>query len=411
MLFLCGEFPLPIASGSQVREMNLLRHFAAHFDVTLVTVAVEPNYAQHLAELERQVHRVVAVRPANKRSRLHRLAYKGAFWVRRLLLADSADRFYNTLPNVNAAIQAELARTRFDVIFAMYWYWDMRIWDAPGLKVLDANDVQSMRVEQLLRRSRNPIDRLQRARLLRRYRAMEADALRRADVIVAITEHDHGVFERITDGRAEQIMVPTGLDTDRFAPQPVDAEPKTIGFYGALRNPMNQDAVQFLIDEILPRIRQRHPDARLRVVGSSPSADMLAHAARDPGITFTGYLPDVRAALAGTAVSVLPLRIGWGIRGRVFELMALGVPVVATPIAVEGMGLPPGEGIVIAETPDEIAVAVDRILSDPALRADLGRRGREYAVAHVSLAATYGRLSDFLGARCGQQLPASLRGA
>ena len=104
---------------------------------------------------------------------------------------------------------------------------------------------------------------------------------------------------------------------------------------------------------------------------------------------------------------MLPLRIGWGIRGRVFELMSLGVPVVATPIAVEGMGLRAGEGIVIAESPDEIAIAVDRILADPAGCAELGRRGREYAVAHVSLAATYGRLSGFLAGRCAQQLPAA----
>ena len=91
-----------------------------------------------------------------------------------------------------------------------------------------------------------------------------------------------------------------------------------------------------------------------------------------------------------------PLRIGWGIRGRVFEVMALGVPVVATPVAVDGMGLEDGEGILMARTPAEFTDIVARLLIDAPWRQEVGERGRRVAVQKASIGATYDRLAAFL---------------
>jgi glycosyltransferase involved in cell wall biosynthesis len=403
MLFLSQMFPLPVQSGTQHRTYHLLARLARQFDVTFLTLAADAGWEAHLAELGRHARRVVAVVPANKRSRAHRAAYKILYWLRRIVLADSSDRFYNTIGNVNAAIQRELATGEYDVLVAEYWFWDARIFTTPALKVIDANDVQTMRVERLLERTTNAVDRWLAPRLVRRYRAMEQAAVRRADVIVATTPRDRDVFAAWAPER-DVVCIPTGLDTDYFAPQPgIVPDARDIVFYGSLANPMNRDAVQYLVHDILPQIRSRIPGARLTLVGAFAGPDVQALAAADPGITLTGYLEDVRPALARAAVVVCPLRFGYGIRGRIYELMAMQLPVVATPVAVEGMELESGDGLLLAADPAAFADAVARLAQDPRLRDELGRRGRALAVERMSIAATYDRLASHLLHRLAMQ--------
>src|SRR5262249_6044016 len=169
--------------------------------------------------------------------------------------------------------------------------------------------------------------------------------------------------------------------------------------YGSMANPMNRDAFQHLVENILPRLRARVPDVRLTVVGAFPGADVREIAARDGGITVTGYVEDVRVPLATAGVVVCPLRYAYGIRGRIYELMSMSVPRVVTPVAIEGMELEPGDGLLVEETPDAFAAAVTRVLAEPDLQSRLGTRGRQIAVGRMSIGATYDRLADFLEQR------------
>ncbi len=126
---------------------------------------------------------------------------------------------------------------------------------------------------------------------------------------------------------------------------------------------------------------------------------MLRLAQTHSHIELTGFLEDVRPALARAGVVVCPLRFGYGIRGRVLETLGLGVPVVATAVAVDGMGLSPESGVVLADDPQAFAEATVRVLEDPDERARLSQRGRAHALQEVSLAATYGRLAADLERR------------
>jgi glycosyltransferase involved in cell wall biosynthesis len=233
---------------------------------------------------------------------------------------------------------------------------------------------------------------------------MEADMLARADLVVAITAHDEEVFRRMLPQSVDTIVTPTGLDTDYFVPQlDVSPDPRKIVFYGSLSNPMNRDAIAYLVDEILPRLRRRIPDVRLSLVGAYPPPEVAALPARDSGITVTGYVEDLRRPLSEAGVVVCPLRFGYGFRGRIYELLSMNVPVVATPVAVAGMDLVPGDGIVLAEGAEAFAGAVAELLADPERRAAVARRGREIAVERMSIAATYDRLADELERRLDAQ--------
>jgi glycosyltransferase involved in cell wall biosynthesis len=302
------------------------------------------------------------------------------------------------MPSITRTVLRELQRQPQDILFTIYWYWDARIFHTTARKVIDANDVQSHRVERLLERTDNVLDRLLKDWLLRRYRQMEADTLRQADLVVAITERDRKEFEAMTGGTVDQVVIPTGLDTDHFKPQG-EPRPQHVGFFGSLRNPMNRDAVVHLLDDIWPQLRRRFPDLTLSLIGAGASAEIQERVAQHPEISLTGYVEDIRAPISQCQAILLPLRIGWGIRGRVYEILSLGVPVIASPVSVDGMDLPEGEGIVRATRPEEIAVALERLLQDPEHRRQMGQRGRRVAVEQASFAATYDRLARDLATR------------
>jgi glycosyltransferase involved in cell wall biosynthesis len=396
LLFLSAFYPLPVTSGTQARALHWIQRLSRRFDVTLLSILHGRGVPAELETLSSCCSRTILVVPDNKRSPVHRGAFKALYWFRRVTTGESADRFYTMIPSVRRALRCELGERRYDVLFFSYWFWSPWVYEAPGFKVIDANDVQWERYAYELQNTRNPIDRLLRAQLLERYRRREVEALRRSDVVVSPTPRDRDILSAQTNGNTAHLVVPTGVDTDHFAPSRVAWDPGSVVFYGSLRNPMNVDALTYLVEDILPRIRKQVPGAHLTVVGASPSEKMLRRAASDRGITFTGYLDDVREPLARAGVALLPLRFGHGVRGRVYELLAMGVPVVASPVAVAGMDLESGDGLLFADSPDAFADAVARVLGDPELRARLVERGRQLAVSQVSLAATYDRLVEFL---------------
>jgi glycosyltransferase involved in cell wall biosynthesis len=152
-------------------------------------------------------------------------------------------------------------------------------------------------------------------------------------------------------------------------------------FTGAMDYWPNVDAVQWFCDEVFPRLRERLPDLRFYVVGARPTPQVTALAGR-PGVTVTGTVPDVRPYLAYAAVSVAPLRVARGIQNKVLEAMAMALPVVVTPQALEGVKAEPGADLLLADGAEPFAQAVLRVLGadDQALRA----RARERVERHYS---------------------------
>ncbi len=128
-------------------------------------------------------------------------------------------------------------------------------------------------------------------------------------------------------------------------------------FVGGFRHPPNIDAVRWLADEILPLIRAQRPDIGLSLVGSDASAEVLALGARD-GITVLGYVAELEPLLDTHRFSVAPLRYGAGVKGKVNQALAHGLPVVATSCAVEGMGLQHGADALVANDAESFANAV-----------------------------------------------------
>jgi glycosyltransferase involved in cell wall biosynthesis len=145
----------------------------------------------------------------------------------------------------------------------------------------------------------------------------------------------------------------------------------------------------------MPLIWEKKKNVKLMVVGSNPPEEIHALTS-DPRVTVTGYVKDVRDFLAMGRAVVLPLRMEYGHRGRIFEVMAMGIPTVITPQGIKGMEINNGEGLLIEDSSQSFARAVLTILEDPSYAEELGMRGRKIVLEKFSMEATYNRFADFL---------------
>ena len=177
-------------------------------------------------------------------------------------------------------------------------------------------------------------------------------------------------------------VVPNGVDTEYFTPDSGEIEPRTIVFNGVLDYRPNLDAALFLADEVLPRVQETHPDARVVVVGRGGPDEL--NQVRRPNVDATGEVPDVTPYLARAEVVAVPILAGSGTRFKVVEGLAMAKPMVSTAVGCEGIGVEHGRHLLIAGSPEDFASAIVQLFDDARVGAALGQAGREFVEREYS---------------------------
>jgi glycosyltransferase involved in cell wall biosynthesis len=161
--------------------------------------------------------------------------------------------------------------------------------------------------------------------------------------------------------------------------------------------PPNADAAIQLVEHVLPRVQTEIPTARVAIVGRDPAPRV--HALADhPGVTVTGFVDDVRPYLEGAAVFAAPIRYGAGIQNKVLEALAMEVPVVASPLAADGLRTQDGDvpPVDVAKGPEAMARRVADRLREAAAGATADPALREYVAAHFDWTTNADRLEAIL---------------
>ncbi len=164
-------------------------------------------------------------------------------------------------------------------------------------------------------------------------------------------------------------------------------ERRDLFFVGGFQHPPNVDAVCWFVAEIWPAIAARLPEATFHIIGSRLLDEVRALDSESARVRVHGFVEDLAPFLDGCRLSVAPLRYGAGVKGKVNQSMAHGQPVVATPMAVEGMHIREGEDVMVATTPAEFADAVVRVYQDQVLWEQLSRNGLANVARHFSFDA------------------------
>ncbi|MGG5808012.1 glycosyltransferase [Falsiroseomonas sp. CW058] len=223
-------------------------------------------------------------------------------------------------------------------------------------------------------------------------KARELTALGMADQVIVHSTHEGGYLSGIVpDGRLNVIpwIVPARPGPRGFADR------HGIAFLGGYRHPPNVDAVEVFVREMMPHLRRLLPGVMFHVVGSHmpPSFHELAA----PDVVLDGFVADLGGYLDQRRLTVAPLRYGAGVKGKVLESMARGVPCVASSIAAEGMGLTHGEDIAMANEPEAFAGAVAWLYQDEAVWSRVRQGGIDYIGRSCSEQAVVGRFAELFG--------------
>ena len=391
LFFITTIFPYPFFCGSQVRMFNIIKSLSREFDITLVSQVSSDKDLIYVDKFNEYCKDICVILAKNKKSSLHKYFYKIKYWLYFFFKNIPKDMFYANYCGLQKVAMQLLKTNRFDICFFEYWFWPELLDWAEGLKVVDTNDVQYQRYEQLGKGNKKQLE---------NYSHQEISTLNKYDVIITVTEKDKQILGKKLD-KNKILIVPTGVNTNYYIPLEKNLlSENIISFYGSMAGQTNIEALFYFYRDIFPLIKKEVRNAKLLIVGSNPPQEVLNLAKQNDDITVTGYVQDVRYYLRMSKVSVCPMLVGYGIRGRVLELMSMGIPVVVTKAAVDGMQLQEGHGILIRNTINDFAQAVIDILQNTSLAKEIGNLGRDFILANCSYESTYDHLTELLYSNC-----------
>jgi polysaccharide biosynthesis protein PslH len=385
--FVSPVFLFPADAGGKIRTGNILRGLkeSGQFEVTLLSPAFAEQQREWQAELDRLCGRFIGWQPSPPQPRWKRAPD--------LLSSLPINVVNDRTPAAVAAVEKALAAEAFDVVvFDFVHAAVLRPDQIKGATVCFTHNVEAEIFERHAKTAASAPLRWMWASQAAKMRRFEREALARFTRVVAVSERDAKMFEK-NDGLKTARAIPTGVDLDFFSWQaPADGAP-TVVFTGSMDWEANVDGIRFYIDEVWPRVRAQVPNAQLRVVGRHPPASLTQRNVH--GVTFTGFVDDVRDHVRDAQAFVIPLRVGGGTRIKAFEAMAMGLPVVSTTIGIEGLDVDDGTHFLRADGAEALADATLKLIADGTLRLKLSRAARQLVEArfgHRVAADVFGRI-------------------
>lgn len=375
ILLLTQIVPFPPHSGPRVKTYHLLRYLAERHEVTLVTFtrnAEEEAHANTLRQMCAAVHTVHL-----HRSRLRdlvALAFSAISGNPFLIERDDSAAMHRLLDRlvINAARQGR----PYDLVHADQLNMAQFAEPLPLPRLLDQHNAVWTILQRMAQQETGPkqifLEREQ--QLLQRYEGRICSTF---EAVTAVSEEDRRAMLRVMARPRDIPVIPIAVDAE--AQQPVPREPEATGVLSlaTMMYPPNIDAVCWFARDIYPLVRRAVPTTQFYVCGQRPVAEVRALSEKDPSIEVTGYVPDVRPYIARSACLIVPLRSGGGMRVKILEALAWGIPIVSTTVGYEGIDLIPGEHLLVADTPSDFADAVTLLLHDPELGARIAAAGRQ----------------------------------
>jgi glycosyltransferase involved in cell wall biosynthesis len=219
---------------------------------------------------------------------------------------------------------------------------------------------------------------------LRGLQKYEFNMYRSADRIFVLTPEDRFTMQYYAQDLIVTV-VPSGIDVKYLqAHPPVPKEPIVL-LTGFMDDPANEDSVEWFYHHVWPQLRERHPEVKFYIVGAGPSPKILRLTRKDNRIIVTGAVKDLRPYRNRARVFVSPVRLGSGMRLKVLEAMAAGLPVVSTSLGMAGIDAQTGVNCLVADTPELFTRSVEWLLTDRNLSARMARNARELVERRYTL--------------------------
>jgi sugar transferase (PEP-CTERM/EpsH1 system associated) len=376
LLVVSQLFPYPPINGAKQRAYHLIKGLAQRHEVHLLTFAQTPedlNYTDEVRSMCADLRMV-----PGKEYRPTRANALRAFFSSRP--RSSIDRWSEEMSRL---VLERTGNHRFDATIALTTLSAEYLLRCRIPRILDNDNADSAYFARLAGLNDNSMAKFRRKLTWVKVAGHERRLVAAFDATLTVSEEDKRELERLLPSakKREAIhVVANGVDLGLVGYQGPSTDPRCIISTGALTYHANLDATAFFCEQILPSIRRDIPDVRFLVTGRHDGVDTAALAAA--GAELTGFLDDIRPAVAGSAALVVPTRIGGGTRLKILEAMALGAPVVSTTLGAMGLGLRHGETALLADDPAEFAECTLRLMRDAELRGRIVENARRYVAAN-----------------------------
>jgi glycosyltransferase involved in cell wall biosynthesis len=371
LLVLTPRFPYPVVGGDRLRIYQACKELAKDHELTLLSLCDSPVEMTMQVPADGVFKRIERIWLPKWKSALNVAA--SLFTSMPLQVAyyrspTMAKRIAQLLPDHDACL-AHLIRTGHYVMDAQV---------PTILEMTDAISLNYQRVREVGSRRglRYWIYRVEADRLLR----YERMALDRFDCVCLVSPVDRQFL--LNGQNKDHVLVSSqGVDTDALPfRERHGSDSPVIAFIGNINSMQNLDACLSFGQHVMPLLRQKI-DCRFRVVGRIQERDK-ARLLQMPGVEVTGDVDSVAAAVSDARLGVAPVRLGAGVQNKVLEYMALGLPVISSSIAMEGLAAKPDEDVLVADSPEQIAQTILGLWNDSARRKSLAERGRAYVQEH-----------------------------
>jgi glycosyltransferase involved in cell wall biosynthesis len=391
VLFLSQLWPYPPDSGGKVKAYHALRGLAADHEVTLLAFARPEDSFRDCPEVTslcRQVKVVVRARSP---------------WrdLRELCLSMARGRAFTLERDRNAEMSAAVTGLcdgrEFDVIHADRLHMAAFVpRPTRATTILDAHNVESQVFARLSRGWSNPVRRGLYRLEARRLAAAEGRIVAGFDHVLCVSQADRDNLVALAGphfaGREPAFsVIPVGVDCHYFGARALLRHPHRLLLVGNLGWPPNAEAAVWCLQRVFPCLRRALPQVRLVIIGArAPLA--VRRLARPPGVILRGYVPDLRPEYAQAAALLVPLRSGSGLRVKILEAFAAGLPVVSTTVGAEGIEAVSDRHLLLADDARAFAAAAIRVLTTPRLARRLSAESRSLAESHYDWPLLHDRL-------------------
>lgn len=379
VVFIVSRFPYPLEKGDKLRAFHQLRTLAKWHEVHLISLTEQKPDASSIAEVKKHAASL-HILPLPLLSMVWQVVQA---WIKGLPL--QVGYFYNC--RHARKIKHILAEIQPDHIYAQLIRTSEYVKHADYPKTLDYQDVFSTGALRQSRKARGWMRWVFRMES-KRLKSYEAHIFPFFDHHSIISEPDRDLIPHHENHQIH--VIPNGVDTSYFEYDTSILKDNDVLFTGNMAYPPNVDACRFLVRDIMPIVWKTRPGTHLIIAGAAPAPEVKALA--DSRVEVTGWMDDIRSAYARSRVFIAPMRIGTGLQNKLLEAMAMELPCITTSLAAAALA-EKREAIQVADTADDLAQHILKLLAHPDEALQLGKRGREYVGRHYDWDATTKRLS------------------
>lgn len=392
--------PSDINSAGSPRTYSLLAGLSRNHHVNLVICSQYPLAHERIDSLGNDpVFESLTVLPAAPRpSRWRNFVHKA----RNLAGTDLSVRAPEYLSSIKERVRESYTTTKSDVLYVDGLETIQFVPDGVPV-VVDLCDSLALLFERQLAVTSSMRERIRTRRAVRALRILESRATARFPRVTVISDVDRMAID--PSGKRNSLsVIPNGVDCAHFSLRSGAPRERTILFLGVLDYPPNVDAALYAANEIFPGVKASLPDTKFLIVGKNPPASVRALGSLN-GVEVVADVPDVRPYYDSASVMLCPLRFGAGVKNKVLQAMAIGVPVIGSPIAFEGMAIEPGKTCIQAESSSAFEQALIQVLSDVETQQRFSSAGRAYVQSHHSWDRSSAALQALLEEQIGRGVP------